>query len=223
MIRAEALSVQIGGARVCEAWSCTVTSGKMIAVMGPNGSGKTSLMKTLAGLLSASSGEIFLQNKPLQQYSVRELARTRSFLFQESIQVLSCSVRDFVSMGRYPMMNFLGRMSEMDHRCVEEALALLSLTALQEKNIQALSGGERRRAAIAQTLVQETPILFLDEPTNHLDAAHSERVLQHLRHLATLEQRTIVMATHDFKAAKCYCDEIISLDGFGFVSVEKKI
>ena len=190
--------------------SATLRSGELTCLLGANGVGKSTLLKTLSGYLPALSGEVILhqdeQRIPLSHMRTttdrrHQLARMVSIVLSGSHVVENLTVRELVSLGRTPYTNFWGTLREEDRHIVDEALALVGITALAPRDMQSLSDGERQKAMIAKALAQHTPIILLDEPTAFLDFRSRIEMLRLLQRLAHEEQKTILLSTHDVELA----------------------
>ncbi|MBS4218870.1 ATP-binding cassette domain-containing protein [Bacillus sp. FJAT-49711] len=193
--------------------SFSVESGELFGILGPNGSGKTTLLKMISGLLSPDQGEIFINAKPLQNYSAKELAKITAVLPQVSSEVFAYTVRETVSLGRYAhQRGWLSRNDEVDEKIIDEAMALTGVGVFQDKLLHELSGGERQRVFLAQALAQQPKILLLDEPTNHLDLSFQKDLLDLLKKWTRDQGLTVVSIFHDLNLASLYCDKLLLLD-----------
>jgi iron complex transport system ATP-binding protein len=186
----------------------TACSGELIAVMGRNGTGKSTLLRTIAGLMPALKGEILIFNRRLSDYHRKELARIMGYVSTEVVRVPGLSVEKLVALGRYPHTNWLGKLNPSDHEAIESALDLTSLQALRDRDLDELSDGERQRAMIARTLAQDTQILLLDEPTAFLDISHRYEIIDLLGNLALAYGKTVIYSTHDLQIALRQADKI---------------
>jgi len=209
------LTVTIGAARVVEALDLALQPGQRLGVLGPNGIGKTTLLKTLAGLRPADAGLIEISEQALNQWPRRALARQLGLLEQHSSQAFDASCEEVALIGRHPHLGPLERESERDRHLARAALDAVGLQAFYQRSCFSLSGGESRRLALARLLVQDPRILLLDEPTNHLDPAHQVSVLDLLFKRVAEQQRCAVMALHDANLAACYCSHVLLLFGEG--------
>lgn len=206
------LTFKYGQRIVLDKISFNIEKGDMVTVIGPNGSGKSTLLKILASILTCKRGELFLENKELQDYSVKELARKISIVPQTINIEYAFTVYEIVLMGRNPYIRRFGRETAKDISLVEEAMKKTNVWHLRDRNVQELSGGEGQRVVIARALAQEPEILLLDEPTSTLDIDHQIEILDLLRGLNKEKAITIVMALHDINLAIRYSDEIILLN-----------
>lgn len=193
--------------------SFEVAPGELFGILGPNGSGKTTLLKMLSGILPIRKGEIFLQEKRLQEYPAKQLAQMVAVLSQHSSQSFSYTVKETVSLGRYARQKgWFQSWGREDEEVVQRVMKQTGVSSLQTKNIQELSGGEQQRVFLAQALAQEPEILLLDEPTNHLDLSYQKELLDHLK-LWTMETGlTVIAIFHDLNLAGLYCDRLLLLE-----------
>jgi iron complex transport system ATP-binding protein len=192
----------------------TVKAGTITALLGRNGAGKTLTMHTLAGLRPMTRGEICLLQRPLAQWSRKAFARELGLLTQTSEDPFPATVLELVLMGRSPHVGFWDLESDEDRRIAHEALAKAEISHLADRDITTLSGGERRRVALALLLTQDPRVLLLDEPLNHLDPHHQLHILQVLRDLAA-QGRGVVMSLHDAGMAARFADQALLLFGDG--------
>ncbi|MEO8401810.1 MAG: ABC transporter ATP-binding protein [Gammaproteobacteria bacterium] len=215
------LTVQIADKKICQALHCTLEPGDIWGILGANGSGKTTLLHTLAGLIPATSGDIFLETKNLTTLSAQHIARRVAILFQETSVTFPQTVFEFCLQGRYPHLSYFGWEKSVDKKIVLAALAEMELETKLSQSIQTLSGGEKRRLAIATLLAQTPKIYLLDEPTNHLDLRHQISVLNHFKKLSQTDSVGIVMALHDINLAHHYCNKILMLFDEGEILFDK--
>lgn len=208
------LCVRVADRLLVDALQFDVTGGELIAVLGQNGSGKSLTMHTLAGLRAAGAGRIVLQGKNLQATSRQEIARHLALLPQHVDDIFPATVLDTAMIGRHPHIGRLNWESHHDFAVANAALEAVGLKGLASRDVMTLSGGERRRLAIAQVLTQEPDIYLLDEPSNHLDPQHQLDALQLFRDKA--DAGAIVIASlHDVNLAVRYADRCLLLHGDG--------
>jgi iron complex transport system ATP-binding protein len=213
-LTASGLTLHIGERSLCECLELELAPGQCWAVLGGNGSGKTTLLHTLAGLLPTTSGKILLDETPLDALPRRTIAQQLGLLLQDSHDPFPTSVLETALAGRHPHLGRWQQEGEEDMASARAALAQMDLSTLEQRMVQTLSGGERRRLAIATLLTQAPHILLLDEPLNHLDLHHQQQLLQHLKQLSH-DGRGVVMVLHDPNQALRYCDRTLLLYGDG--------
>lgn len=186
--------------------SLTIPDGKISVVLGANASGKSTLLKTLVRLIKPVKGAITLDGTGIGEIPAKQLAKTIGLLPQSPIVPEGIAVADLVGRGRYPHQSFLKGWSKEDTRAVAEALDIMGISELANRNIDELSGGQRQRVWIAMALAQQTDILFLDEPTTFLDVAYQVEILDLLTDLNQQYGTTIVMVLHDINLSARYAD-----------------
>lgn len=190
--------------------------GELTALIGRNGTGKSTLLRTIAALARPQSGVITIQGNNVAELSMREVASRISFVSTDDVRVQNLHVWDVVALGRAPYTNWVGRLREEDRAKVEEALALVGMSAFAEASMESLSDGERQRVMIARALAQDTPIILLDEPTAFLDLPNKYEVCLLLRRLAHEQGKCILFSTHDLSIALELCDTIAMIEGGEF-------
>ncbi len=179
--------------------SFTATAGEMVGIVGPNGVGKSTLLRTLARQQEALGGAVWLQGKELESWSRQEFARLCSFVPAGHLPVNRLTVRETVAMARYPYTGWQGRLSRRDEEAVLSALEGLRLLALKDKQVGEISDGERQRTLIARALAQETPLVLLDEPTAFLDIPNRYEVLQRMGDISKQEGKLFIFSSHDLE------------------------
>jgi iron complex transport system ATP-binding protein len=184
-----------------DAISFSACGGEMIAMIGPNGIGKSTLLRTMAGFQKGLGGKILYYGKPVERFSPAELSRMLSFVSTDSVQVANLRVADLVAYGRFPYTGWLGRLSDTDRRMVSDALEKVGLMKFARRMVTQLSDGERQRALIARALAQDTPFILLDEPTAFLDVNNKYEIFHLLHQLARENNKTIILSTHDLNIA----------------------
>ncbi len=201
-IRTEDLKAVLNGNPILKGVSLQAGEKQLIGVIGPNGGGKSTLLKCIYRVLQPTGGAVFLDGKPLSEYSFRESALKIAVVAQHNYYNFDFSVRDVVLMGRSPHKKTLERDNAQDFRIVEEALTKVGMLHFAERSFSTLSGGEQQRVILARALAQQTPCLILDEPTNHLDIKYQLQLMDLVRGL----DRTVITAVHDLNIAAMYCD-----------------
>ncbi|MCJ8517944.1 iron complex transport system ATP-binding protein [Pseudorhizobium tarimense] len=207
-ITADNLVWKIGKRTVLDGVSLQAEPGRMLGLLGPNGSGKTSLLRLLAGLKTPSAGRITLDGRDIGTVGRRSLARRVAFVEQHATTNANLRVIDVVKLGRFPHRSMFSGWSAADDTAVEEALARAGMVEKRHDLWQSLSGGEKQRIHIARALAQSPQELILDEPTNHLDVQHQIGLLRLVASLPV----TSVIALHDLNHAAMFCDHLIVLD-----------
>ena len=213
-LRANDLDIDVADRQLIHALDITFEPGEIVAVLGKNGSGKSLLLHTLAGLRAASRGSVSLDGVRIAEIPRRAFAIALALLPQDSDDVFPASVLKTVLIGRHPHVGRFGWESREDLATAREALATMGLEDMADRDVLTLSGGERQRLAIAQVLAQDTDLLMLDEPTNHLDPQHQLEALDLFRDLAG-RGKCIVLALHDINFAARYADRCLLLYGDG--------
>lgn len=196
---------------IVEDLNIQIPQGKITALVGANGSGKSTILKTMARIMNPKAGSVLLDGKSIHKQSTREVAKQLAILPQNPTAPEGLTVTELVSYGRFPYQKGFGSMRAEDKRMIEWAIEVTGMTEFHDRPIDQLSGGQRQRAWIAMALAQETDILFLDEPTTFLDMAHQLEVLQLLEMLNATANRTIVMVVHDLNHASRYAHHMIGI------------
>ena len=209
------LTVRIGQVEVCRALDLEFAPGQCWAILGRNGSGKTTLLHTLAGLRAPTAGVVQLDGRELTAQPRRHVARRLGLLMQDNQDPFPATVLETALLGRHPHLPLWGWEDANDQRLARDALRQVGLTGWDERIIATLSGGERRRLALATLLTQDPEILLLDEPTNHLDLQHQVDLIGLLARQAQQQQKTVVMVLHDLNLAARFADHCLLLFGDG--------
>lgn len=183
----------------------------MVSVLGPNGCGKSTLMKIICNLLKPENGCVNILGKMVEQISLNDLARNIAYVSQSNYAVFSYSVYEIVMMGRTPYLNLLGFEKTDDKEIVFDAMKKMEIDHLAGKGISELSGGEAQRVYIARALAQQAKIILLDEPNAHMDLEHQVRTFELLKKINKEEGTTILSVSHDLNFVGIYFDRIIVL------------
>lgn len=215
LLEARLLSLRIGATCVCRDLNLSVARGTTWGVLGTNGVGKTTLLHTLAGLHTPASGELRLDGVALAQWSRRERAQRCGLLLQDSDEAFPATVWETVLLGRHPHISAWSWESAEDERIARAALREVGLSHLEKRASDTLSGGERRRLALATLLAQNPELFLLDEPANHLDMHHQIAVLELLSKQAREQNKALIMVLHDVNLAARFCDAVLLLFGDG--------
>jgi iron complex transport system ATP-binding protein len=208
------LSILVPGRTLVAELQINIEAGEVLALLGPNGVGKSLTLHTLAGLIRPATGDVMLEGRVLPDWSRADLARHIALLPQYVEDVFPASVLDTVMIGRHPHIPRFQWESASDRRIAAQALQELDLAAMAERDIATLSGGERRRLAIAQVLTQSPDIYLLDEPTNHLDPQHQLDALRIFRDRADAGA-AVIASLHDVNLAARFADRCLLLFGDG--------
>ena len=210
MVEIRHLSAGYSGKTVIEDISLTIEKGTVTVVAGPNGCGKSTFLKAVAGMLPAD-GEVLLDGESLTALSPRLRARKVSFLPQ-SRSVPEISVKRLVLHGRFPYLSYPRQYSRGDQAAAEAAMRAMDLSDLSERSLKSLSGGQRQKAYIAMALAQDTAVVLLDEPTTYLDIAHQLQLMELAKALAA-KGKTVVLVLHDLPLALEHADRLVVMKG----------
>ncbi len=189
----------------------SIPTNKISVIIGSNGCGKSTLLKTFARLNKPTKGDIFLDDKNISAIQSKEIARVLGLLPQSPVVPEGIKVYDLVSRGRFPYRQFMQSLTKEDYEAIDEALDIMGITELADRNVDELSGGQRQRVWIALALAQDTDILLLDEPTTYLDIAYQVEILDMLVDLNKRKGTTIVMVLHDINLSARYADYIFAM------------
>lgn len=211
----QSLDVSIGGKSVCTELSLDLKAGESWGLLGPNGIGKTTLLKCLAGLSSPDRGSVLLENHAIDKLPRRAIARSLGMLQQHTVYIFDASVLETAMTGRHPHLGYWEREGGPDKQMALDAIKMVDLEGFEGRSVTGLSGGEARRLAFATVIVQNPGILLLDEPTNHLDIKHQIRIMDQVESQVTEQGRTAMIALHDVNLAARYCTHILMLFGNG--------
>lgn len=193
---------------VAENLNTTLNKGEMTCLLGANGRGKSTLMKTMCGFLRPLKGQVLLDGVKMSSLSEKELATKISVVLTEKIAIMHATVYELVALGRSPFTGFLGRLTTADKAKANEAIDLCGMSHKRHSLLSSLSDGERQKATIAKALAQDTPYIILDEPTAFLDLPARVEIMQLLRRLASTEHKSILMSTHDLDLALQMSDKL---------------
>ena len=208
MLQALDLAVGYPGHAVGRSFSLQLRPGRVLALLGPNGGGKTTLLKTLLGLLPPQGGQVMLDGRPLAAFSARERARRLAYVPQSHVGAFAFSVSDLVLMGRTAHGGLLARPAAHDREVAAAALQRLGIEHLAQRPATQVSGGERQLALIARALAQEAGFVVLDEPTASLDFGNQGKVLREIRRLED-QGLGVLFSTHDPNHASRHADEAL--------------
>jgi len=211
----QSLDVSIAGKNICSKLDLDLAPGQFWGLLGPNGIGKTTLLKCMAGLTVPDSGIVLLENQAIDKLPRRAIARLLGMLQQHTVYVFDASVLETAMTGRHPHLGYWEREGPRDKQKALDAIRAVDLEGFEARSVTGLSGGEARRLAFASLIVQEPAILLLDEPTNHLDMKHQIRIMNHVEVQVATQQRSAMIALHDVNLAARYCSHVLMLFGEG--------
>lgn len=211
LLRCTNLTIEVAGRRLVNGLDFTAPAGSITCLLGKNGVGKSLTLHTLAGLRPAQ-GSLQLNGRESTEWPRKDIARILGFVAQDVHEIFPCSVMETVIVGRHPHIDFWNWESERDYELARSALATVDLLGFEQRQVDTLSGGERRRLAIATALTQDPQVFILDEPTNHLDPQHQLDVLKLLRTKAA-RGCAIIMSLHDPGLAARFADYSLLLYG----------
>ncbi|EHG15092.1 ABC transporter ATP-binding protein [Prevotella histicola] len=200
----------------------TLQSGKLASLIGENGVGKSTLLKTLTGFLPKLEGSLLLDGKDISEFSQRALARQISIVLTQKPDVQNLTVEEIVGLGRSPYTGFFGKLHANDQQIVDESITAVGIEKLKNRMIQTLSDGERQKVMIAKALAQQTPIIFLDEPTAFLDFSSKVETFQLLQRMAHEMGKLVLLSTHDLELAVRFSDTLLQVNGDGLRTVSNE-
>lgn len=186
-------------------------SGQLACLIGENGIGKSTLLKTLTGFLRKLKGSLLLGDRDIESFSQRELARQVSIVLTQKPDVQNLTIEEIIGLGRSPYTGFFGRLRAEDRKVVDDAIATMGIEKLRGRMIQTLSDGERQKVMIAKALAQETPIILLDEPTAFLDFPSKAETFRSLQRMAHERDKLILLSTHDLELAVRFADSLLEV------------
>jgi ABC-type cobalamin/Fe3+-siderophores transport system ATPase subunit len=211
MLKIEQLSVSYAARQVLHSVSLDVQSGRMLALIGPNVAGKSTLVRAVSGVIPVQAGKVQADGTDLLSLPAMRRARYMAVVPQAVAMPPAYTVWETVLLGRTPYLNFLGQVSEKDEQIARMALQKVDALALAERHVGELSGGEQQRVLLARALTQSTPILLLDEPTVHLDLQHQVSLMETICGLAHNDNLAVLVALHDLNLAARYADRVALL------------
>lgn len=212
VIKIEKLNFSYGKRKILNDIDLTIADKKLTGILGPNGCGKTTLLKNILGYLHNNSGNIEILNKNSRKYTQKEKSKCISLVPQKSQLMSAMNVEDFVLMGRLPHLeNNWSGYTKKDREIAEDSLKELGLEKFCNRTAVTLSGGEFQRVLLARAIAQDTDIILLDEPTSALDLNHALELMEKVKEIIHKKGKTAVAVLHDLNLASMFCDEIIML------------
>ena len=191
--------------------SLNIKRGSFVAIIGKNGIGKSTLLKTISKVLKQLNGSITINGKNINEYSYRELAKTISLVLTERLPESQLTVLELIALGRQPHTNWIDTLSKIDIEKIEWAIKETNLEKLRDNRIDELSDGQLQRVLIARALAQDTEIIILDEPTAHLDMHQTIKIFELLKKLTNNTEKTIIISSHEINLAIKTCDQLTIL------------
>lgn len=190
----------------------SIQEGELVAIVGSNGIGKSTLLRTLAKIQPALSGTIQINGKPLHDFKDLELAKVISLVLTDPIASKNMTVSEIIALGRQPYTNWMGTLSANDIAKVKEIIGMVELEEIAHKKCFEISDGQLQRAMIARALAQDTEIILLDEPTTHLDLHHKVQILKLLQKIAKETHKTILFTSHEIELSIQLCDKMLLMN-----------
>ena len=206
------ITLAYGDRRLLEDVSADFAPQTLTALIGRNGTGKSTLLRAIAGLGPVAGGNVELCGRPLAELPPRQRAGTVGFVTTDKVRIANLPCRDVVALGRAPYTDWIGRMQAADRAAVDRALELVGMSAFARKTMDRMSDGECQRVMIARALAQDTPVILLDEPTAFLDLPNRYELATLLRRLTRDEGKCILFSTHDLDVALSLCDSVALID-----------
>ena len=198
----------VGLTNVLDGVNLTLYEGELVSLLGANGTGKSTLLRTVAGLQPPLGGDVLVKGVALQKYANKQLSRLISIVSTERVNAGGLTVRELVSLGRQPYTGFLGRLGSWDKEIVEDSMDAVGISHKAERFVAELSDGERQKVMISKALAQESPIIILDEPTAFLDAANRVEILQLLHNLSRNKNKSVLLSSHDISQSLALSDRL---------------
>ncbi|MEO9902119.1 ABC transporter ATP-binding protein [Nisaea sp.] len=211
MLEAVNITASYGNAPVLHGLSASFPAGRLTALIGPNGCGKSTFLKTVMGFVPRSSGSITLDGVPVETMGRRSLARRVAYLPQDSTCPDYLALGELIELAGYARYSLLGGPTARDRQLFRDALEIVGLADLVHRPVSALSGGQRQRAWIAMVLAQDAELILMDEPVNHLDMKYQYAVLDLIRNLTTRHGKTIIAVLHDLNLTTAFADNVVML------------
>jgi iron complex transport system ATP-binding protein len=213
VLKARSLAIGYHGHAVAKDLDFDLHPGELMAIVGINGIGKSTLLRTLGSVQSKISGSVEINGTPLEQFSPKDLALEISVVLTEPVASKNLTVFELVALGRQPYTNWLGTLTKEDHLKINHALLILELTPLKNNKCYELSDGQLQRVMIARAFAQDTSLILLDEPTTHLDLYHKVKILKLLKSISKQTHKTIIFTSHEIELAIQLCDSMLLLNG----------
>jgi len=211
VFRTENLSIGYKDKMLFDNLNFEIKTGILTSLLGSNGIGKSTLLKTISGLLDKKSGAVFIDDKNIDTFSIAEFAKMVSVVLTHENVNKDLTVYELVKLGRQPYTNWLDKLTEDDEILINNTLEDCEISSLTDRKLSQLSDGQLQRTFIARAVVQDTPFIFLDEPSTHLDLYHKVKLFKLLKKLCTVNNKCILFSTHDLDLALQLSDDIMLL------------
>lgn len=205
------LDIAYDEALIVKALDMNIPQGKITSIIGPNGCGKSTVLKAVGRILKPQKGLVCLSGEDIKKLSTKDIAKKMAILPQTPTAPSGLTVSELVAYGRFPHQRGFGKLTPEDKKIIQWALAVTKLAEFEHREVDTLSGGQRQRVWIAMALAQQTDLILLDEPTTYLDLAHQLEVLELLHDLNRSQKVTIVMVLHDLNLAARFSDYMIAI------------
>jgi iron complex transport system ATP-binding protein len=212
MIELKNINLAFGSRTLIQDSSACFKAGHLVALLGRNGTGKSTLLRAIASLGMLQGGEIYVDGRPLSELSSRDLARKIAFVNTERISVEALTVHDLVAIGRSPYTDWMGRTTKEDEEIIAQSIELAGVAHLATRSVETLSDGEAQRVMIARALAQQTEVILLDEPTSFLDLPNRYELCLLLQRLAHEQGKCVIFSTHELDIALSLADNIALVD-----------
>ena len=194
---------------ISEAISFSAQKGELLAIVGGNGVGKSTLLRSLAKVQPSLKGSVAIEGRSIQNLTLKQLARKISLVLTEALPTKNLTVKELIALGRQPHTNWIGTLSKVDIEKVENAIRQVEMSELLEKKCYELSDGQLQRVMITRALAQDTDIIILDEPTTHLDIYHKAKILKLLKDIAHQSNKLVIFSSHEIDIAIQLCDKML--------------
>lgn len=210
-IETQSLDISYDDVLIVEELNLGIPAGKITSIIGPNGCGKSTILKAIGRILKNKAGVVYLNGQDISQLATREVAKKMAILPQTPMAPSGLTVGELIAYGRFPHQKGFGKLTEEDKQIVAWALSVTKLSKFELREVDSLSGGQRQRVWIAMALAQQTELILLDEPTTYLDLAHQLEVLELLQELNQSQGCTIAMVLHDLNLAARFSDYMVAI------------
>ena len=212
MIQLKDVSLGYGSRRLLSGVNQEFDAGTLYALIGRNGTGKSTLMRAISGINRRYEGKIEIAGRDIRNLGAPEMSKLLALVTTERVRIEAMTPREVVAIGRSPYTGWTGRLSESDRRIVNQALAAVGMSDYAGRRLQTMSDGECQRVMIARALAQDTPVILLDEPTSYLDMPSRYTLVRLLRSLAHNKDKCIIFSTHELDIATEECDQVALID-----------